>query len=120
MLMFALLSTLLILSGIRTAGNGLNRDSPRPLTSAVITKNSYGHASYIEPIFYGGFVQPPQRRLLEHPRRAKQAYRSHDYNARGHRHRSKLNEGRSYRSSIVKNALVKIFLRILNIIFQNF
>lgn len=50
-------------------------------------------------------MQPPQRRLLEHPRRAKQVYRSHDYNiARKHRQpQNKLDEDRPYRSSDVKN-----------------
>ncbi|XP_024892911.1 histone H3.v1-like [Temnothorax curvispinosus] len=105
MLTFALLSTLLILSGIRTAGDGVDWDSPRSPASAVITKNIHGHASYIEPVFYGDFMQPSQRRLLEHPRRAKQVYRSHDYNvARRHRRpRNKHDEGRPYHSSAVKN-----------------
>ncbi|XP_011883354.1 PREDICTED: glutamic acid-rich protein-like [Vollenhovia emeryi] len=105
MLAFALLSTLFVLSGIRTAGDGLDWDSPRSPVSAVIARNIRGRASCIEPIFHGDFVQSSQRRLLEHPRRAKQVYRSHDYNvARRHRRsRSKLDEGRPYRSSAVKN-----------------
>lgn len=94
MFMFVLLSTLLILSGIRTVGDGLNRNSPRSPSAVINYKSIHGRALYTEPVFYGGFVQPPQRRLLEHPRRAKQIYRSHDYNvARGYRQsRNKLDE----------------------------
>ncbi|XP_018402536.1 PREDICTED: VID27-like protein [Cyphomyrmex costatus] len=102
MFMSALLSILLILSGIRTVGDGFNYwDFPRSPASDVIMKDIHGCALHIEPLFYGGFIQPPQRRLLEHPRRAKQVYRSYDYNvARGHRQpRNKLDEGRLYRSS---------------------
>lgn len=98
MLTFALLSTFLILSTICTADDGFDSDSPSS-TLTIIAKNIHGHASYIEPVFYGDFVQPLQRRLLEHPCRAKQLYRSHDYVARGHRPRNKLDESRSYRSS---------------------
>lgn len=104
MFMSALLSILLILSGIRTAGDGFDYwDFPRSPASDVIMKDIHGCALHIEPLFYGGFMQPPQRRLLEHPRKAKQVYRSHDYNvARGHRRqpRNKLDEGRLYRSSV--------------------
>ncbi|KAL0121038.1 hypothetical protein PUN28_008634 [Cardiocondyla obscurior] len=101
MLTFALLSVLLILSGIRTVGNDFNHKSSRSPASAVITKIIYGHTSYVESIFYKDIVQPPQRRLLEHPRRAKQVYRSHDYNiAREYRRpRYKLDESRLYRSA---------------------
>jgi len=103
MFTFALLSTLLILSGIRTVGDGLDWDSPRSPASAV-TK-IHRRVSYMEPVFYGGFVQPPQRRLLEHPRRAKQVYCSCDYNvARRHRQpRNKFDEGGPYRSSALRN-----------------
>lgn len=102
--MFVLLSTLLILSGIRTAGDGLDWNFPRLSASAVITKNIHGHTLYIEPVSYGDFVQSSQRRLLEHPRKAKRVYHSHDYYvARKHRKpRNKLDEGRPYRSSAVK------------------
>lgn len=104
MFIFVLLSTLLILSGICTIGDGLDWDSPRP-ASVIITKNIHGHASYIEPVFYGDFVQSSQRRLLEHPRRAKQVYRSHDYNVarRYRRPRNKLYQGRPYHSSAVND-----------------
>lgn len=105
MFIFILLSTLLILSGIPTADDGLDWDSPKLPASAIITKNIRRHASCIEPVFYGDFVQSSQRRLLEHPRRVKQVYRSHDYNvARGYRRpRNKLDEGRPYHSSAVNN-----------------
>lgn len=104
MFVFVLLSTFLILSGIRTIGDGtLDWDPPRSPASAA--KDIHGHASHIESISYGDFVQSSQRRLLEHPRRAKQVYRSYDYNvARGYRRpRNKHYEGRPYHSSIVKN-----------------
>lgn len=105
MFIFVLLSTLLILSGIRTVGDGLDWDSPRLFASAVIAKNIHGRALCTEPVFYGDFVQSSQRRLLEHPRRAKQVYRSHDYNvARGYRRpRDKLDEDRPYHSSAMNN-----------------
>ncbi|XP_011060587.1 PREDICTED: histone H3.v1-like [Acromyrmex echinatior] len=103
MFMSALLSVLLILSGIRTAGDGFDYwDFPRSPASDVIMKDIHGCTLHIEPLFYGGFMQPPQRRLLEHPRRAKQVYRSHDYNIeRGHHQpRNNLDEGRLYHSSV--------------------
>lgn len=105
MLTFAFLSTLLILSGIRIVGDDLDWESPRSPTSAAITRDIHRRASYIEPVFYGDFGQPLQRRLLEHSRRAKQVYRSYDYNvARRHRQaRNKLDEGRPYRSLAVKD-----------------
>ncbi|KYN41100.1 hypothetical protein ALC56_04251 [Trachymyrmex septentrionalis] len=103
MFMSALLSVLLILSSIRTAGDGFDYwDFPRSPASDVIMKDIHGCALHMEPLFYGGFMQPPQRRLLEHPRRAKQVYRSHDYNiAREHHQpRNNLDESRLYRSSV--------------------
>jgi len=101
--MFVLLPTLLILSSIRIAGDGLDWNFPRLSASAVITKTIHEHALYIEPVSYGDLVQS-QRRLLEHPRKAKQAYRGYDYYvARKHRRpRNKLDEGRPYRSSAIK------------------
>lgn len=99
--MFVLLSTLLILSGIRIVGDGLDWNFPRLSASAVIIKSIHEHALYIEPVSYGDLVQSLQRRLLEHPRKAKQVYRSYDYYARKHRRpRNKLDEGRPYRSSV--------------------
>ncbi|KAL6258368.1 hypothetical protein P5V15_010321 [Pogonomyrmex californicus] len=101
---FVLLSMLLILSRIRITSDNLDCDFPRP-ASAILIKNIHLHGLYVEPIFYGEPVQSPQRRLLEHPRRAKQVYRNYDYSVvRRHRQpRNKLDEGRFYRSSVVNN-----------------
>ncbi|XP_011646710.1 pre-mRNA-splicing factor cwc2-like isoform X1 [Pogonomyrmex barbatus] len=101
---FVLLSMLLILSRIRITSDNLDCDFPRP-ASAILIKNIHLHDLYVEPIFYGESVQSPQRRLLEHPRRAKQVYRNYDYSVvRRHRQpRNKLDEGRFYRSSVVNN-----------------
>lgn len=115
--MFALLSTILILSRVRIVGDESGRIGPsRSSASAVIitTRSVHyhvlGRTSYFAEAAFGGLAsQPPRRRLLEHrPRGVKRSYRGNDdYNAvvRGTRYRPRnpLDESRRYYRSAVED-----------------
>ncbi|KMQ98295.1 hypothetical protein RF55_1346 [Lasius niger] len=104
MFTFVLLSIFLVLSRIRIVGDALDWDFPRSSASTIIVENIHGYVPYVEPKVYQSklFILSPRRRLLEHPRWIKQAYRSNDYNVVRKRHQfgNKLDEGRSYRSAV--------------------
>lgn len=104
MFMFILLSMVLVLSRLHIVGDKSDWIiSSRPPASTIIVKSIHGHILYIESAFYGNLVQPIQRRLLEHPRGIKQAYRDNDYNAiqqTRYQPRNKLDESRFYRSAV--------------------
>ncbi|XP_032667453.1 myelin transcription factor 1-like isoform X1 [Odontomachus brunneus] len=101
MFMFAFLSTFLVLSRIRTVGDGPDRDSSGMHDSNIIIRNILRHPLNVESAFYVNSLQL-SRRLLEYPRWIKQAYRSTDYNVvqKRHRARNKPDDGRSYRSAL--------------------
>lgn len=99
MFTFVFLSTFLVLSHIRAIDDGPDRDSSRTPVSNLIIRR---HFSNVEPAFHENSPQLSRRRLLEHPRWIKQAYRSGDYNVvrKRHRLRNKPDDGRSYRSAV--------------------
>lgn len=105
MFIFVLLSIFLVLSHIRIVGDALDSDFSRLSTSTIIIENLHKYVPYVEPKVYESFVPSPRRRLLEHPRWIKQAYRNNDYNVvrKRHQFRNKLDESRSYRSAVKDN-----------------
>ncbi|XP_012224018.1 39 kDa FK506-binding nuclear protein-like [Linepithema humile] len=101
MFMFTLLSSFLILSHICTVGDG-DWDSLKLPVTIITAKNVHGHVLHNIEFFYEDCAQP-RRRLLEHSHWIKQAYRSNDYNdvvPRRYRSQNKLDDNRSYHSSI--------------------
>lgn len=99
--MFTLVFLLMLLVPpcIHTINGNTNRDFPRSPALNKIPKSAY--SPYAE-LFYWDSAQSPRRRLLEHPRWMKQAYRSNDYSVIQKRHqpRHRLEEGRSYHSAV--------------------
>lgn len=99
MFTFTLLSTFLILSHICTIDDG-NWDSLKLPATIITAKSIRGHVLYNIELFYENCAQP-RRRLLEHSRWIKQAYRSNDYDVpRRYRSQNKLDDNRSYHSPI--------------------
>lgn len=98
MFIFALFSTFLVVLRIH-ACDGPEQDT---LDSIVSLANIHGCTLCVEPVFHGVRFHLV-RRLLEHPRWTKQAYRSNDYNVIRHQSRYKPDDSKSYRSAVAND-----------------
>ncbi|EFN67026.1 hypothetical protein EAG_04319 [Camponotus floridanus] len=105
MFLFVLLSSFLVLSHICIVDDALDWDFPARFSATIVNENIHGHVPYVEAKVYESFEPSLRRRLLEHPRWIKQAYRDNDYNVvrKRHQFQNKLDENRSYRSAVKDN-----------------